>query len=95
MDRQEVHDLVLECLPLFAGKSTAPLNSNSPLFAANGLLDSISLVSFLMEVEQRILERHRIPLLLVSDKALSQKSSPFVSVDALVGFILKLKDESQ
>lgn len=63
--------------------------SESPdavLFGANSPLDSLGLVTLLMEVEE-VLREEGIDVSLSDERAMSQKSSPFRSVPALVQYI--------
>ena len=58
----------------------------SRLFGAGGL-DSLGLVRFIVLVEERIEERTKLELTLVSDKAMSRSSSPFRTLQTLADYI--------
>ena len=92
MQSKQIAETVLECLKIFARTKDAPLDENTLLFAAGGLLDSVSLVAFLLELEQRLSEQYSHQVRLISDKALSEKNSPFRTVSALVEFIQENKE---
>ena len=62
-------------------------NSDVQLFGQNGILDSISLVSLIVSIEGRIQEALQIDILLVNDKALSKKNSPFKNHAALINYV--------
>jgi hypothetical protein len=88
MDRKAALDTTLACLKTFVKSHQLDLGEGTSLFAAEGLLDSVNLVAFLMELEQRLTESHGLSLRLISDRALSQKQSPFRTVASLIDFIV-------
>ncbi len=63
---------------------------DSVLFGSNGLLDSISLVSLILAVEEKVQEELGIDLLLANEKAMSQKSSPFRNYETLTHYVYDL-----
>lgn len=95
MERQTVVAITLQCLQNFIPAQKTALKESSSLFAEDGFLDSVNLVAFLMELEQQLQEHSRISIRLISDKALSQKQSPFRNVGSLVDFILQTQNESR
>lgn len=64
------------------------------LLGGNGLLDSLGLVSFLVTVEQRISDDFQTPVTLASEKAFSQRNSPFANIRSLTAFISGLLEET-
>jgi hypothetical protein len=67
--------------------STEPVGSGTRLFGPSGVLDSLGLVSVLVEIEQRIADSGMGPVSLMDDRAMSQKSSPFATVDSLADYL--------
>jgi acyl carrier protein len=63
-----------------------PDSPDAVLFGADSPLDSLGLVSLLMEVEE-VLRDEGIEISLSDERAMSQRSSPFRSVPALVRYI--------
>jgi len=57
----------------------------------NGI-DSLGLVSFIINLEQNIEERLNKVVSLADEKAMSQKKSPYESINVLSEYILKLID---
>jgi acyl carrier protein len=57
------------------------------LFSANSKLDSMGLVNFIMDVEERIQDHFQLELTLADDKAMSQIRSPFRTIASLVEYI--------
>lgn len=63
---------------------------STKLFGAKGVLDSLALVSFIADVEDAIDEAFDAEIILADEKAMSQKTSPFRSVETLRDYILEL-----
>lgn len=65
----------------------ADLGPETEIFGKDGLLDSLGLVTMVMEIETRLEESHGVTVVLASDRAMSRKSSPFRTLGALVNEI--------
>lgn len=63
------------------------------LFGADAVLDSLSLVSVIVDVEEAISSAAGIDINLTDDRAMSQTKSPFSDVNALSSYILQLLAE--
>jgi len=59
---------------------------DAPLYGQNGVLDSVGLVSLVVEVEQAIDDETGVSITLANEGAMSQKRSPFGSIGALVEY---------
>jgi hypothetical protein len=57
------------------------------LYGDQGVFDSMGLVRFLLIVEETFREKHGIELQLMSEKAMSRRTSPFISIRNLKKFI--------
>jgi len=92
---QECTNLICEAyrqfLPL--GQAAPEVNAETRLFGANALLDSVTLVSLLVEVEQQINDTIGTEILLADDRAMSQKHSPFRNIGTLADYVLMLLSE--
>ncbi|WP_457618700.1 hypothetical protein [Lutibacter sp.] len=90
-NHQKIFELIVEkANELYPSKN---ITKNSPLIGDNAKLDSMELVTFLVEVEQEINERFNTTISLMSERAMSRSSSPFRNVEALVEYILELINE--
>lgn len=69
-----------------------PTNTTK-LYGANGLLDSLALVSLVADIEERVSEELQIDIVLADEKAMSQRTSPFRDVESLSNYIQKLIKE--
>ncbi len=76
-------------------KIPVDLGANARLFGGKGVLDSIGLVTLIVAVEQSLEDELGVSLILANEKAISQKNSPFATVDSLAGYIIKLTKEEE
>lgn len=58
------------------------------LFGQAGSLDSLGLVSLLMDVEEAVSARAGRPLMLTDEHAMAQRRNPFRTVGSLADFVL-------
>ena len=88
-----VQEVVLEAMRLanLARDTGAQLevSAEAPIFGPDSALDSLGLVALLLDIEEAFETLGR-PLVLSDDRAVSQKRSPFRSVDSLVEYIDRL-----
>lgn len=56
-------------------------------------LDSLGLVTLIVDLEQQLDDDYDVDVVLASEKAMSQKNSPFRSVGTLTDYIWKLAQE--
>ncbi len=70
-------------------------DESTRLFGARSALDSMNLVNFIAEVEDRISEEYEIELVLANQSAMSLTHSPFRKVSSCIDYILELIEESQ
>lgn len=71
------------------------LGEHTPLYGKEGVLDSLGLVSLIVMIEQAIEEKLDVSLILADEKAMSQKTSPFLNVEFLVDYIDRLVEEER
>lgn len=64
------------------------IDRNTPLIGSNRILDSLGLVSVIVDIETAFLDEN-IEIFLTSDAAMSCRISPFRTVGALCNFIAK------
>ena len=56
-------------------------------------MDSLALVSFIADLEDKISDEFEKDIILADEKAMSQRTSPFRSVETLTNYIQKLLEE--
>ena len=64
-----------------------------PLYGDSSTLDSISLVTLIVYVEQGIEDQFDIPVIIANEKAMSRRSSPFLTIGTLTDYALELVEE--
>jgi acyl carrier protein len=69
----------------------AAVNETTRLFG--GALDSVGLVSLIVELEQQIADRDEASLTIADDRAMSQKRSPFRTIGSLADYVQGLMME--
>ncbi len=77
------------------GAAVEDVTEETVLFGSTSALDSMGLVTFLLEVEQRAEEQYGVPVRLMDDRAMSQNHSPFRSVRSLAEYISTLLAEER
>ena len=65
------------------------------LFGASGGLDSLGLVNLIVDVEQKIEDAFGVTINLADEKAISQKNSPFATIETLAAYISLLLEGSE
>jgi acyl carrier protein len=65
-------------------------DSKTKLYGANGGLDSLALVSFITDLEEKISDEFEKEIILADEKAMSAKTSPFRNVESLTLYINSL-----
>ncbi|WP_342432766.1 acyl carrier protein [Neobacillus sp. FSL H8-0543] len=74
-------------------KIPVELREDTPLYGKDGILDSLGLVSIIVMIEQAIEDELEVSLILADEKAMSQKTSPFLKVGLLVDYIYRVMEE--
>jgi acyl carrier protein len=64
-----------------------PVGEATYLIGRRSVLDSLGLVTLIVDLEQRIEQEYDLSLTLASDRAMSQKNSPFLTVATLAEYI--------
>ena len=90
MTDTDVSDLVLDAVRRINEARTPemrlPTTADAPLFGADSPLDSLGLVSLIIDIEEALQDRG-VEISLSDEHAMSQSRSPFRSVPALVAYI--------
>jgi acyl carrier protein len=98
IDRNDAYKIVLESLQeVFIQVGTpAPdsITEDSVLVGSDSILDSLGVVSLIVEIEQRLESLHGISVILANDKAMSQRNSPFRTVGVLTDHVLEMAKET-
>jgi acyl carrier protein len=65
------------------------------LFGKGGKLDSLALVTLISEVEEKVTDELGVSIALADERALSQKNSPFLTLQSLTQYVSVLIDEHE
>ncbi|MCX6126872.1 MAG: hypothetical protein NTV34_19280 [Proteobacteria bacterium] len=67
-----------------------PLSKASCLLGGDSVFDSLSFVSVIVELEEAILAKFGTTLTLADERAMSQPTSPFLTVESLARYVQML-----
>lgn len=67
-------------------------SATTAIYGANSGLDSLALVSFITDLEQRLSDELGLNVILADEKTMSLRNSPFKDVATLTSYILSLSD---
>lgn len=94
ISREEVSALVINCVKDFQQELDYEINldqgEETKLFGSGAELDSMSLVSLIVNIEEAIEEEWGISITLADEKAMSRRISPFGRISYLVDYICEL-----
>jgi acyl carrier protein len=74
---------------------SAPLTEETALIGRDSPVDSLGLVSVIVEVEQRLQYDHGVSLTLTDERAMSQRHSPFRTVATMADYALASLEEDR
>jgi hypothetical protein len=96
-NRENIINLLLSTLEVHFNEINEPVDlserENIKLFGGDGLLDSIGLVSFVVEVEESLEDEFNVSVILADEKAMSRRTSPFARISYLADYILEVVNE--
>jgi hypothetical protein len=97
LSKQAIQDIILTALNNL-NEERGPdeqlqVGLDTRLFGADAVLDSLSLVSVIVDVEAAISDAAGRDVSLTDDRAMSQEVSPFTDVNALTAYVLQLLGE--
>ena len=70
-------------------KNQLPISVELELFSENGVLDSLGLVNLIMSIEEQFEDYLDTSIVIADEKAMSQKNSPFQSVQSMADYLSK------
>ena len=71
------------------------IGPTTPLFGPDAQLDSLSLVSVIVDVETALTLKWNAPISLTDDRAMSREISPFDDVGTLTDYVMELLSEME
>ena len=96
MDQKKIESFIIEKITEFSDDNDIEIsnvNLDTRLIGSSGVFDSMDLVSFIVELEESIEEEFDIEISLADEKAMSRRTSPFISVTTLSTYIIERINE--
>jgi len=95
-DRNQIISAVYAAVDEFTESEGVALDKrlDQRLFGKEGALDSLGVVNLIVAVEEAIEDEMDVMITLADERAMSQKRSPFRSIETLVDYIAVLVDEA-
>jgi len=98
MIEKEVEQLIIEALnelnDEFPDDEKIIISSDAILFGKDSQIDSLSLVSLIVNIESKLCSILNRDLSLTDDRAMTRSESPFLNVQTLKNYIIELVEES-
>jgi acyl carrier protein len=94
MDKKQIHSIVInkvnELNDTLPHEQKFVVSDNTVLFGSGSAIDSLSLVSLIVDLEGEFASEHGHDISLTDDNAMTRKISPFSSITNLVDYIFEL-----
>lgn len=98
-DRKVAVDIVMkslrDVLEQTGAESLDDMTEDTQIVGDGAVLDSVEVVSLIVEVEQHLEMDHDVSVTLASDKAMSQRKSPFRTVGVLADHVCAVIAEGE
>jgi len=75
------------------GGDPSTVNDDTVIVGPDPVIDSIGVVSLIVDIEQRLEMDHQVSITLANDRAMSQRNSPFRTPAVLADHILATEKE--
>jgi acyl carrier protein len=99
MNKQEITAIVINQVEqineTFPDAQKITVNENTVLFGNGSSIDSLSLVSVIVDLEMLFSDEHGFDISLTDDRAMTKEISPFDSITSLVDYIFEVINEKQ
>jgi len=96
MQERELIDLMVSLLGRVLSeqdeRADVQATASSSLVGEDAIVTSLSLVSFIADVESTLADSYGIEVTLVSEHALSRRKSPFRTITTLADYVLELTE---
>ena len=95
--RDQLTALIIGVAEELNGTMSQPIpvekGADAPLYGREGVLDSLELVTMVVAVEEAIEDELGVTVVLADEKAMSQRTSPFLTIGTLAAYAEKLVQE--
>jgi acyl carrier protein len=97
MKKEEVLKIIIEnvnnLISTFPTGEQFPVDENTVLFGLNSEIDSLSLVSVIVDLEMEFYDNHNLEISLTDDRAMTRAVSPYDNISVLADYIVELVSE--
>ena len=97
MTKQEITAIIINQVEqlndTFTEAQKITVNKNTVLFGNGSSIDSLSLVSVIVDLEMLFSDEHGFDISLTDDRAMTREISPFDSVTSLVDYLYEIITE--
>jgi acyl carrier protein len=89
---EPIYSIISDCLTRIKNENNLSftISPSLELIGKNSELDSMSLVTLILDIEEKINAKYNILITLANEKAMSSNNSPFKTVDTLTNYIKTL-----
>jgi acyl carrier protein len=97
LERQTALNIVIACLREAvegAGGDAKAVDEATTIIGPGAVIDSIGVVSLIVAIEEKLELDHQVSVTLASDRAMSQRSSPFRTAGVLADHVLNTEREA-
>lgn len=98
MNKSQIREIVLSKLnelnDTLPPEQKFEVNENTVLFGNGSAIDSLSLVSLIVDLEMVFSAEHQMDISLTDDRAMTRKQSPFSSINHLVDYIEEITSKN-
>ncbi len=89
MEKTKINEIVIAALQDILDDDSVSVNSDTVLLGRNAVVDSMGLVNLIVDIEGELSD-NGLEVTLTSEKAMSQRNSPFKTVGTLTDYIKEL-----
>ena len=92
ISKEKVNEIIFKCVDETNIEDGTNISKdlNTILMGSDSEIDSLGLVSLIVKIEEAINEEFDVILTLADEKAMSQRISPFKTLDTLSNYIISL-----
>jgi len=89
MERNKISEIVINAVKEIVDDESVAISNETVLLGNDAVVDSMGLVNLIVDIEG-ILADEDVEVSLTSEKAMSQRNSPFRTVESLTNYIKEL-----
>lgn len=99
MNKEQILNIIIQnvknLVDTFPESERIKVEENTVLFGINSAIDSLSLVTVIVDLETEFMDVHNLEISLTDDRAMARKISPYDSIASLADYIDELVTEKK